>query len=468
MSFGVLPGIYGTIWNTVLSSLVYVKANIDENDPSNALPLLTALNSTCKNALNCITGYQTYQASVLDYDYLAQFQSLFVTVNSTDLTYIDNRLTAIKNFSADLSSFATVTINDDLTVLSDGTEVISSNDLVSIWATAAYETEPTGLTASNFATMAQAAADAWGNALTDMATQGVPQNGTLILAMTQMQNCSQVSATEVTNISSLAGDIPTAWNQLVSFPSIMRSLSLLINDPTSDLSQKLSVLRVVLIQTIQKINESLVTMQAKLPSNVALATVAAGQTLMDVAARNLGDYERWQDIATLNKLTPPYIGSGQDQVQVGQSLLMPTSSTVPDTVNTNAPSYTANYLGTDIYYGPTGEDMLPWTGDFLTITGYDNLSLSLGRRLKTALGNLIFHSDYGSRIPPEVGQIQGPDTASHIEAYAQSALTSDPRVDSVVNAAVNLGANGTVTYKGTVKPNGYGVSTIDINEVISV
>jgi phage baseplate assembly protein W len=110
--------------------------------------------------------------------------------------------------------------------------------------------------------------------------------------------------------------------------------------------------------------------------------------------------------------------------------------------------------------------MLTWTGDFQVISGYQNLAFSLGRRLQTALTSLIYHPDFGSRIPPEVGTITDASIAGVLQAYTTSCLLSDPRVAKVVSVAVTMQASNTgFEITAVVLPNGLGASQVTVNQV---
>jgi phage baseplate assembly protein W len=110
--------------------------------------------------------------------------------------------------------------------------------------------------------------------------------------------------------------------------------------------------------------------------------------------------------------------------------------------------------------------MPPWNGDFQVITGYPNLAWALGRRIQTLLGALIYHSNYGSRIPPEVGAIQTLATAQNINAFGQSAINTDPRVASCISSTVTIGNSGLVVFSAIVQPRGFANAPINVNEVL--
>ena len=201
---------------------------------------------------------------------------------------------------------------------------------------------------------------------------------------------------------------------------------------------------------------------------VNLTTVYVNETLMDVAARALGDFEAWSQIAALNGLVPPYVGpvSQPGIVGWGQQVVLPTPGASGAALGP-LPSYNANFLGTDLYLGPIIGSMPNWTGDFETVTGYSNLSYALGRRLQTPLGSLIYHPTYGCRIPSQIGVVQDNATLGQIAAFGKSALLSDPRVQTVLSAVATLVANSTVAFSGTVQPGGFTNTAVGVDEVIS-
>lgn len=202
-------------------------------------------------------------------------------------------------------------------------------------------------------------------------------------------------------------------------------------------------------------------------SNINLARVQQNDNLMDVAARALGDFEQWQNIAATNNLRPPYTAAAKDAgvAPYGSDLVMPTTGAQVSPVG-QPPSYLTNFLGVDLYLGPINQIMLPWRGDFQSIAGYSNLAQALGRRLQTALKSLLYHTDYGSLLPSEAGTVQSQIEAGRIAAFGKSALLADPRVASVISATAQILPNGQVSFQGVVQPRGFGAQSVAVNEVI--
>lgn len=267
---------------------------------------------------------------------------------------------------------------------------------------------------------------------------------------------------------SVQGNLAVLWNQLVAAPAYLTLAALTGNDPTSLQSQNVNTATYIMGSFLNNFNQSLVTLRQQVSGNIQLTTVRQNETLMDIAARTLGNFESWQLIAALNNLQPPYITATATAFTTapGQQIFLPTSGSVQSTGA--VPVYSLNYLGVDLYYGPLNQDMLPWLGDFNTIAGYSNLSISLGRRLQTSIGELIYHTEFGSRIPPLIGTISSQNELNVIQAYAQSALMSDPRVNTVVTSAAAYQGYA-ISVTATVTPNGFSGSSnasATVNEVI--
>ncbi len=133
-----------------------------------------------------------------------------------------------------------------------------------------------------------------------------------------------------------------------------------------------------------------------------------------------------------------------------------------------APDYNLNVLGADYYFGYFGQDMPPWTGDFSLIAGINNLSHSLGRRVLTTQGSLYFHPEYGSLLPPLVGNLATGATYGAAKRYFQAALLSDPRVQSISNLRISDydAARSAMVVAADITPYGFTGSSSSLNLVL--
>ena len=260
----------------------------------------------------------------------------------------------------------------------------------------------------------------------------------------------------------------SAIRRTEKLPAMTAAASVLNGNPSTQANQQYAAIRYALLSMAQQISAFLLTLGIPSIAQIQQTTVRNGETLMDIAARALGNFELWTQIATINGLVPPYIssGGGAGIAAWGSSLLLPGPG-VSGAAGGQVPSYNENFLGTDLYVGPINGSMPAWTGDFQTITGIDNLSWALGRRLQTPQGRLIYHGTYGSRIPGEVGKVQDSASAGHINAFGKSALQSDPRVLSVPVLSTSLVSGLMIQFRASVQPIGGGQQTANVNEVIT-
>ncbi len=449
------------------------------------------MTQTLINASEALNAIQDVQQIYTNYQLLSEAFAVPVTLSATDTAYITNRLAAMLAFAGNTNQFNVTALTPSYGFTQNIVPVASPgylayvlnfvgesvpnsiNNAVLTTSSGTVITDSSGNPINLYnvtQTIAQAALDAanaWLHLAQALAASGLAYNQAAYNAVIQMYDSSlavyqNINAGSFTFLESAL----IAWNNLVSTPSILTMASLTGNDPTSLQSQSVNAAKYALGTTLQNLNQVLITLREQVSGNIQLVTVKQNQNLMDIASQSLGNFELWNSLATTNNLLPPYTQStpGANVASPGQQLFLPTSgSTI--TQGTTV-SYTINYLGTDIYYGPLNQDMLPWTGDFQVISGYDNLAFSLGRRLQTSIGDLIYHPTFGSRLPPEVGSITVPNQLAYLQAYATSAVLSDPRVNSVISANATQYTNYAIGITVTVLPNGLNSKSVSVNEVL--
>jgi hypothetical protein len=262
-----------------------------------------------------------------------------------------------------------------------------------------------------------------------------------------------------------AGEL--AWNNAVAYPSIMMAAAVIMSAPNSLGQQQASVVRYVLDNVVLTLSQLLLSLRSPTASIPNFATLNIGQSLQDLAARQTGNFENWIAIANLNGISPPYPGASNTAMALkGAQLLLPATSGVTAS-GAPVPSYEANILGTDWDFGPINGNLPPWLGDIPLITGYLNFSRAIGRRLQTPLNALIYHSKYGSRIPPEVGAVQGANEAARLARLGDSAVQADPRTGSIVRSKATTQPGFLATYEASIQPIGPGATPVNVNETIS-
>ena len=173
-----------------------------------------------------------------------------------------------------------------------------------------------------------------------------------------------------------------------------------------------------------------------------LVSLLHGDTLQEVAARELGDASKWADIVAINNLRPPYLTADPDQASdgvklFGDMILVPATTTI---ATVNADTDAAAVFGVDLDL--TGGDLHVDGGDLRLISGRANLKQALIHRVKTHLKELLFHLPYGCGVHRLIGAVNGPTAALLGGQYVRGAMLADPRVDTVL--AVRSAAEGDV------------------------
>ena len=331
------------------------------------------------------------------------------------------------------------------------------------------ETPPSGLTTATLTTYATGVATAWltiANAV--QVVQGVTLTNAYDAAARQFRVASTVaSGLTALTVSGGFSQINTQalWNGTVAMPSLLLDAASLTSAPASIANQQAAVIRFKLRNLAIQTAYLLLSLRSPIIGNVMSATLRRNKSLMDLAARTVGSYEEWASIAALNAVQPPYPGpANQTLAASGTPLLLPGSVVPP---SGSIPTYAANVLGIDYDFGPINGPQPAWLGDISLIAGYLNLRRALGRQLQTPLGTLIYHSDFGCRIPYEIGAVQSVNEADRLAAFGAAALASDPRTANVLSAVATVQPGRLATFSGTVIPVGPGAQPVGVNEVIS-
>lgn len=156
----------------------------------------------------------------------------------------------------------------------------------------------------------------------------------------------------------------------------------------------------------------------------------AGETLADLALRELGDATLWTLIAWVNGLRAPYIVQSPDAVVDG-TVMFGTPLRVPAGAPEPA-SGQADLYYTDIQLTAGRLSVTP-DGDLQLVSGVANLAQGLRHRLMVDRQELVFHPTYGAYISQLLGQGLTPADLKLCEFYARSSLLEDERVRSVAS-----------------------------------
>lgn len=459
---------YVTILQAAVSTAVsYVSSLTSETTYQEALLYSELQATTIYNALAATEALQMRRGLVQLYTNLEYLVAASLDLTAAQQTAIVNRISAIQAAALAIESISSSAYDASIKFPSGQPAVTDPGYLLWLfdWS---YETAPDGLTAGTLLAQATADVEAW-QSLYDStpgsSIPGVTVDAVGLILGAATQNLASLGRLSVENTD----DTQALWNAMVSAPILTQAAESIVSDPTSSGYQSLRCLRYSWMYLYFQANQVIFNLRDSTPSKVRTEIVKQGDTIMSFAARTLGNFERFTEVIALNSLVPPYISTSRaaNVVIPGDRLFIPTStssSTVAKPQDTfSAPDYLTGVLGVDVYYGPPNVDMLSWTGDFQTISGYANLSLSLGRRLRTPLGSLEPHPEYGSRIPGELGAIQSSSTSGHLSAYAKAAILSDPRVDRVTQIVVSYSGNFSVVLKAFAMPVGPGNSTASVS-----
>jgi len=155
-----------------------------------------------------------------------------------------------------------------------------------------------------------------------------------------------------------------------------------------------------------------------------------GDDLQAVALRELGDANRWHELAWLNDLLPPYLTDEPAMVS-DRVLLTGSMILVPSLPKQYEPGKDTNevFLRDCVLVDGLLRD--DGDGDLGIVAGRANLKQQLLHRVTTPLAQLRRHADYGCGVSRILGVINGP-TAGQLGAdYVKTALKSDFRVANV-------------------------------------
>jgi phage baseplate assembly protein W len=495
-------GYSGLVWQTVYQTLAFYTEQLEillNNSTSTTnsaaiVQLSEGMLSTLLNAAQAINADALASAWEAEFTNLEAIQALPLILDQPTTDIFNNRVAAYGSALPTLVGMIPQPPFNAPSVVSQGLSSIPYINLLDLFSTFDVETPPPGLSPDSFTATALSIAIAMQNVANAISLyQG--RNITQLYDVAQRESFAAAFAANIIasftsgpiagvpgdegigssaigefiiGISPIAGALQPQWNQIATLPAMTIVGAILSSAPYLFANQQQAVIRNTMLTFASQIEVLLLTLRQPNFTQVNLTTLRVNETLLDVAARTTGNFEDWVQIANLNGLAPPYVGPNNAPgiAGWGSQLVLPTPGAQNAAIGT-PPSYPNNFLGIDIYIGPINGVMPAWQGDFENIAGYANLSWALGRRIQTTQGTLMYHPNYGSRIPPQVGALQTNETAGHIAAYGKSALLSDPRVAQVPIATGQLQANGKIAFYASVQPSGFQNVGVPVNETIS-
>lgn len=164
-----------------------------------------------------------------------------------------------------------------------------------------------------------------------------------------------------------------------------------------------------------------------------LAETHRGDTLERVAARELGDANRWIDLVWVNGLSHPYLTD--DEAEASDSVIL-TGSLIripaPKGVYTDTADRGQVYERDCRMVNRRLTD--DGNGDFAVVAGIPNLKQQLTHRIDTPRGQLLRHPEYGCLIHSLKGTVTGPVANMLGAQYVKAALQADYRVSAVTSS----------------------------------
>lgn len=161
--------------------------------------------------------------------------------------------------------------------------------------------------------------------------------------------------------------------------------------------------------------------------------IQVGDSLQALAARHLGDVNLWVDLATFNGLAWPYFDFSGPGYTAGVPSVGGRVLGQGDVLLIPGPQEDPGILASD----PIGSDVRP-DGFRGLFSGLDNLREALLRRLRTPMGYLPHHPEYGSHLWDYVGRAVDASLLLKLRLEVAETLRQDPRIRKVNHVAVYM------------------------------
>lgn len=186
-----------------------------------------------------------------------------------------------------------------------------------------------------------------------------------------------------------------------------------------------------------------------------------GDTLQDVALRELGDAQQWSQLVWLNSLKPPYLTDDASQVRLGV-LITGSTIRVPSAIaEVDAGVFPDEVFLADCYLD-AGELQFE-NGDIALVSGRANLHQALANRITTNHGELKFHGTYGANLGRLIGALAGPVRELVAADYVDDALRSENRIQSVTRVKATTTGDQLAVQAEVVPISG---SNLNVNMVV--
>jgi hypothetical protein len=194
------------------------------------------------------------------------------------------------------------------------------------------------------------------------------------------------------------------------------------------------------------------------PNTVQAITILGDDDLQTIAARELGDVDKFRDIIVLNNLKPPYISAtpGPGVLSPGSTILLPSQNSALDTGVKQNKIYNIQKtlgeleraLGVDILLTADGDISISNVGDASLVGGINNFGQAVSIKLFLELGSLKRHPGVGTDLG--IGRKTTTRFLNDLKGQILASLSQDPRVESVPALTVSQ-QSGTTSINMLVK-----------------
>lgn len=186
-------------------------------------------------------------------------------------------------------------------------------------------------------------------------------------------------------------------------------------------------------------NDTVFLIQGKASGSAVVAS--SSQTTVDLASATVGTFDQAANVTIFTNQQNVYT----QVLQTGDVMLYPSdrsSTTGSDSL----------FLGTDWKLDEKGF-LLKTDGDISMVSGLDNLFQALSLRLKTAVGSLNLHSDYGNGMYQLLGEANQPQFKGLVKYHIEKCAAQDIRIRNVKVTEITI-AEGKVFASLTLVPAG--------------
>jgi hypothetical protein len=186
--------------------------------------------------------------------------------------------------------------------------------------------------------------------------------------------------------------------------------------------------------------------------------IRGGDTLLSIAAREMGDPDAWMDLRDANALRYPYVTVLRlpGTVAPGDQIMIPTTAAAPGVTGTRGIDGSEpnedQVLGVDMLLTDEGEWQIDPTGtDVLKVRGAACYEQDLRIKLETPLGTNMLYPHVGILTP--IGQPNGRGLPQAVALSVRTAVIQDPRTASLGPLVVRDAGDG-VAVEITAYPRG--------------